>query len=78
MNRDYIKDHVTIMIQKWTPLDTEKIIDMIYDDFESKTCENCRWYKTVAIVTEEQKLCALLDLNMGKNFGCNKFERKMK
>lgn len=51
-------------------------VKMIYENIDMKTCQNCRWYKTVAVVREEQKECKLLDINMGKDFGCNKWELK--
>lgn len=44
------------------------IIDDIYDDFESRVCENCK-HKT-------NRECNTIIDYFGKDFGCNKFERK--
>ena len=49
-----------------------KLIDRIYDDFESRTCDNCKYL---------DGLCTLgikhfeIDTNPS-DFGCNKFVRK--
>ena len=63
-------------------------IDKIYDDFESRTCENCKhWF--MAITRDEDHnntktpTCMLFaksddeyTIFPDKDFGCNKFERK--
>ncbi len=49
------------------------ILDKVYDDFESGTCENCKWYKNVG---ESYRVCLLYDIAYGKDFGCNKFKLK--
>lgn len=53
-------------------------IDKIYDDFESKTCENCKHFDSHSSVCFEPKIC---EDNSGyvritKDFGCNKYEPK--
>lgn len=51
-------------------------INKIYDDFESRTCENCIYYNDM---NESSGLCenmALPELGVDKDFGCNKFSRK--
>ena len=64
---------------------TYKIIDEIYNDFESRICKNCKYFKefTKEIpFTEGLKIdkigCELFEGNFGKNFGCNRFERRNK
>ena len=58
-------------------------VDTIYDDFESRTCSNCKW--GLEIEDKEILLCGTavcLGLDdygqyvVTKDFGCNKFERK--
>lgn len=47
----------------------------LIDDFESRTCENCRFLKDIE---KSYKKCDLLTVNIGwdeeKEFGCNYFE----
>lgn len=54
-----------------------KLIDEIYDDFESRTCENCKhgeYEKNIKGI-----YCSFVNYcgsdYMEKDFGCNKFER---
>ena len=57
-----------------------RLIDKIYDDFESRTCENCKY--NIATANEDIMWCnnsdALEDFEVFANFGCNKFERREK
>ena len=46
------------------------VINMIYDDLESRTCENCVDNDT------EWGGCDLLQGTPTDGFGCNQFERK--
>ena len=52
--------------------EVHKMIDKIYDDFESMTCKNCKvekckiYYALVGVCTNQELI----------NFGCNKFEKK--
>lgn len=56
----------------------------MYDDFESRVCENCIHYKTKE--NYRNKICVMIDDNMSEhymgyfmppvNFGCNRFEKK--
>ena len=86
-----IKEHREIdKNNKWFNYDLQLLglIDKIFDDFESRTCENCIHWN----VSEESKLdgngdgfidCMIIYAeSFGsidyKNFGCNKFERKEK
>ena len=60
-------------------------INLIFDDFESRTCENCEFY----VEYEENEFfnesgdgeCSnqnVLVLSTEENFGCNKFKRETK
>ena len=44
-------------------------IDKIYNDFESRTCENCK-------LINRNGYCLIIDTSPNKNFGCNRFERE--
>jgi len=58
-----------------------EIIDAVYDDFESRTCENCKHYQEVKFIdfTQEENgqieweigtQCVKLHQDHGKDFGC--------
>ncbi len=55
-----------------------KLIDKIYDDIESRTCENCKHF--IQQHRKHGNYCGILSVNKTgfelDNFGCNKFERK--
>lgn len=46
-----------------------EVVDAIYDDFESRTCENCKHFN-------DDGECVYLDMLPDAGFGCNQFERK--
>jgi len=50
-------------------LDVHVLLNRIYDDFESRICENCRY------CDKESGQCKILYINTDKDFGCNEFER---
>jgi len=50
-------------------------IDEIYDDFESRICKNCEYYKNGICVCDNSLLVAYA---VDKDFGCNKFKKKNK
>jgi len=66
-------------------------IDKIYDDFESRTCESCKYFTSV-MNNQEPMECSneflnKMDENLDvsdnyfrpdKNFGCNKYKQKIK
>lgn len=60
-----------------------EVTDSIYDDFESRTCENCKHYSRHGDRYIEFFDCTVLDGIVAivdrppKDFGCNKFERRM-
>ncbi len=49
-------------------------------DFESRTCESCKWYKEeyndLNCNSDTIFICKLYDIAHGKDFGCNKWEAK--
>jgi len=55
----------------------ESLIDSIYDDFKSRTCENCKYYVSV---NESSGMCINIDLTyidaVDCDFSCNKWESK--
>lgn len=58
--------------------DIEKHIDKIYDDFESRTCENCINYSDTeneGFWCEEFEESFININERPENFGCNKWER---
>jgi len=65
------------------------LIDELYDDFNSRTCENCKHFNSVfnKVENKNKEFCAnkkslmfRVFKNEGvlKKFGCNKFEIKNK
>ena len=66
--------------------DIYRIIDDIYDDFESRTCENCKYWKQENKAQKEGStgMCKqYVDTDkyfsigiVGKNYGCNRFKMK--
>ena len=64
-------------------VDTEKLVNKIYDDFESRTCENClfkqeREYQCTNLHINDKHPLKEADywLHVNKDFGCNKWEAK--
>lgn len=55
----------------------EVIVDKIYDDLESRVCENCRYLEYIG---KSYKSCEMLGINIGcdaqQDFYCQLFERK--
>ena len=44
-----------------------QIIDKIYDNFESRTCINCKWNRDGVCVNDESPLCADF---VSDDYGC--------
>ena len=79
MNREEFKDKH----ENWIGRDEVALIDEIYDDFESRTCENCKYFidekGTKLQFCNARTVGGIIGWNgYGKDFGCNKFERKDK
>ena len=49
------------------------LIDEIYDDFESRVCENCKHHK---YIEKSYRLCEELEITTSDDFCCNLFERR--
>ena len=55
---------------------TYRIIDKIYDDLESRTCDNCAY--NLENSHEFSRGCTQIEIepkDMRNGFGCNRFER---
>ena len=59
------------------------LVNKIYDDFNSRTCENCKYYeRNVPLYGEHEGSCLnyiVVERDFGTviaDFGCNKFVRK--
>ncbi len=50
----------------------QALLDTIYDDFESQTCKNCKYLKDESTTF----WCNNMYIQIEKDFGCNRFERK--
>jgi len=94
MTRREITKELFIENEQKLPLDKIPItvlVDKIYDDLESRTCINCKFYKsgTCSNKTLEDVIFPnmevlddsglyLVDFEVEPSFGCNKFSRKDK
>ena len=89
MNRNEIKEYYMGMLpygyeteKAYDFMHISKAIDECFDDFESRTCENCNHYKDEINFGDTKLDCTVN--KAGQNivsfppptFGCNKFERK--
>lgn len=56
----------------------EAVINKIYDDFESKTCGNCKLgvETNLGFIECGLEIFNCTDEFFDKDFGCNKFQRK--
>jgi hypothetical protein len=50
-----------------------QVIDKIYDELESRICENC---KEFSVNTSGFSECNILNVTISKDFGCNKWQQK--
>ncbi len=75
MDRDEAKKGLwsTRNINTLSKVECNSILDAVYDDFESRTCENCKHYNNMC---EYGITAPLFSEITYKDFGCNKFERK--
>lgn len=53
-----------------------ELIDNIYDYFELRNCSNCK-YENKITMSGGARTCLLLDIGIGKDFGCNKYKEKL-
>ena len=65
----------------------DKFIDKIFDDIESRTCKNCKYFEVIDFIgntcsnpkllqDEEMFVDRGLFINVREDFGCNRFERR--
>jgi len=74
---EYCFDKILKLPYKGSVVDA--FIDKIYDDLESRVCKNCSKYKDGECrIFQGAKFKCTLDILNNKNFGCNKFERRIK
>ena len=63
-------------------IELHRDIDKIYDGFKSRVCKNCKHFKPREIDYEEtfiSSACLELEIpSISEDFGCNKFEPKIK
>ena len=63
------------------------LIHTLYNDFESRVCENCKYFNEVSSCEHEKNTQYLMtstqfteqayyQMGVTKDFGCNRFERK--
>lgn len=58
-------------------LDLDSVIDVIYDELEARTCENCICWDSVEFsVLKTMSYCRFLNVGTKNTFGCNKWESK--
>ena len=86
MTREEVKEHTMLMKSKWVELDLIEVIDMIYDDFESRVCENCKYAEKIigcpcchhGFMCKNKSVIMYHaeSMRVSSDFGCNKFERK--
>jgi len=81
MNRKEIKDK--FRGKSFIANQVRQAFDDIYDDFESRTCENCKQNDTMCTYQESIKVYCKITRGEKyicdfRNFGCNRFERKDK
>ena len=57
--------------------DVTNLINQIYDDFDSRICKNCKYWKKYVNTSlcNEGTLDFIIETN--EDFGCNKFERRI-
>lgn len=80
MNREEVEEELLGMIQYDDFHDLLSLADKIFNDFESRTCENCKYDKDNIMTCEQgidRPYCykGIRFPNKIEPFGCNKFER---
>jgi len=77
MTREEAKDLFRIDIDSYGKVKSPiSKVDKIYDDFESRTCENCKYNLNGIECNCNESVVEWLDTDTFPDFGCNKFERK--
>lgn len=81
MTREEAYDKVYDLTYQREATETEiyELVDIIYNDFESMTCENCAYKRDTDVngnFMSNEYFCVLRARCENKDYGCNKFERK--
>ena len=58
----------------FTKEELREFINTIFDDFESRTCKNCKYFIKDKFVCCNSKAPTIVQIN-DDSFGCSKFER---
>ena len=77
------EDTVRNIIEDWQEngITLSEMLNKVYDEFESRTCDNCKYsielefgtHKGVEFCHNDNSICQ--DLIVTQDDGCNKFER---
>ena len=82
MTRDDYKVKDTMIFEESQEDSINSIIDNIFDDFESRTCENCKYNKEQDdfMIFCDKEMCQdgskMMWHSFTKDFCCNKWESK--
>lgn len=79
MTREEAKKHYSISTSN--VFDFDKFIDVVYNEIEGRTCENCKYIKSIGYPSIETCTSQYSDMCGNSvfkinEFGCNKFESK--
>ena len=78
MNREELKEEWCDDLLK-DSIQIERLIDSIYDDFESRTCENCRFRMSnidgTLLCMNGKAPDFLLERTVPENFSCSLFDK---
>lgn len=50
-----------------------QLLNEVYDDFDSRTCDNCKWHTDIE---KSYRYCDVVGVGTSNDFGCNKWEAK--
>ena len=75
MTREEVIDKYMEARNHGVELDTISVINILYDDIESRVCENCIHSSIDYSGTQHQ--CILLRMSFNSDFGCNYFKSKV-
>jgi len=66
------------LASRWRPDILCEQVDLIFDYFENRTCENCKWYHDNCCTNRSFYTSnkTSVYIQVYEDFGCNRFERK--
>lgn len=73
MDRDEAHNELPTINSYTQWVEIHDVVDKIYDDFESRICENCKFYEknpNICCNSNSRLWAEVVD----NNFGCNQFE----